>query len=75
MQILAATISIDHFKDSGFNYLQEEKEDIATDIGYVLSIIIKIISKWMRFDIKSQFESCIPPPPDQLIDEISNDPL
>jgi len=55
--------------------LQEEKEDIATNIGYVLSIITKIISKWIRFDIKSQFESCILPPLDPLIDKTSNNPL
>jgi len=45
LQILAAAINIDHFKDGSFDYLQEEKKDIATDIGYILSIIAKIISK------------------------------
>ena len=63
MQILATEFSIDCFKDSCFNYLQEGKEEIATNASHVLSITTKRNLKRIRFDIKSQFESCILLPP------------
>ena len=34
---------------------------MSIDIGYILSMVTKNISKWMKCDIKKKFSDCIPP--------------
>ena len=65
LQVLAAAIDLNTFKDDGLSYMKENQECIATDIGFILSIITKMISKWMKFDVKAKYDTCIPPAPDQ----------
>ena len=66
MNILASVVDVNEFKLNGFEYMRENQNEIGTDAGYVLSMITKMISKWMRYDIKADYNSCIPPTSDQV---------
>ena len=50
--------------------MKEYQNEIGTDIEYILLIIIKLISKWKKFSIKSRCKSCIPLTPNQIASEI-----
>ena len=64
--MFTAALNSNEFLARGMDYVNENQNKIGTDVGYILSIIMMLISKWMRFDIKKKYISCIPPVPDQL---------
>ena len=60
--IFAAVINLKGFENFRFDYVKYEQKEISTDVGYILSVITKIISKWLKHDIRREFNKYIPPP-------------
>ena len=62
--ILASVIDKDEYNDKGRSYLFENAEEISIDIGFMLTSITRIVSKWMNYNIKIDFDKSTPPSPE-----------
>ena len=59
--ILNQVIDIIEFKEHGIDCLIDNREEIAVDVGCILSQVTKQISKWLNYDIRRDFDKVAPP--------------
>ena len=66
-QVLAAVTCVAKFGQQGMEeHVKNNQFDISVDISFVMSNITKIISKWLKVNVRKKFAHSIPPPPEML---------
>ena len=52
---LVASLDRRQFKADDMSHLHRNREEISTDLGFILAQVKKQISKWTKHDVRQQF--------------------